>query len=105
MWYHHSFGRAASPLVAVAETHGHADHIGGRRSVIANFHPRELWTSQIAGGPEIANLINYAREQGLEVKQFSRGSTSRLGVQKRRCSRQTRLGPARRKRRMTIHWF
>jgi len=49
------------------------------QSVIANFHPRELWTSQIAGGPEIANLINYAREQGLEVKRFSRGERFSFG--------------------------
>jgi len=37
------WSRGISRLGAVAISHAHSDHVGGMRSVIANFRPHELW--------------------------------------------------------------
>lgn len=37
------WSRGIRHLDAVAISHAHSDHVGGMRSIIANFRPRELW--------------------------------------------------------------
>jgi competence protein ComEC len=36
----------------VALSHAHADHAGGLAALIADFHPREVWTGVTPDGPE-----------------------------------------------------
>jgi len=49
------------------------------RAVIANFHPRELWLSVQPQSQELATLLEEARRQGVEVKEFREGARFDFG--------------------------
>src|ERR1035438_409553 len=42
---------ATGSLDVVALSHAHEDHSGGLAALIADFHPRELWTGVTPDGP------------------------------------------------------
>jgi competence protein ComEC len=44
--------RGFRSLDVVALSHAHADHSGGLAAIIADFHPRELWTGVTPDSPE-----------------------------------------------------
>jgi competence protein ComEC len=51
----------------VALSHAHTDHIGGLPALVADFHPRELWTGATPDGAEWRNLREGAVRDGVKV--------------------------------------
>ena len=42
----------------------HADHIGGLRAILRNFHPRELWYGPNYPSPEVQSVLDAADQLG-----------------------------------------
>ncbi|MBZ5572660.1 MAG: ComEC/Rec2 family competence protein [Acidobacteriia bacterium] len=72
------WSRGIHHLDAVAVTHPHADHIGGMASVLANFHPNELWLGVGPPNSELEKLLGEAKALGIPV--VSRQAGDRFAV-------------------------
>ena len=51
----------------VALSHAHEDHIGGLPALVADFHPRELWTGATPESPEWSHLRDQAARVHVKV--------------------------------------
>lgn len=59
--------RSIRRLDTVALSHIHSDHMGGMRSVLENFRPRELWTGAHADTPEWRDVQTAAARLGVHI--------------------------------------
>jgi competence protein ComEC len=73
------WSRGISYLDAVALTHAHADHIGGMRAVIANFHPRELWVGPLPVSHQVLEMEQAAEQQDVAVVRRASGERLDFG--------------------------
>jgi competence protein ComEC len=71
--------RGFARLDAVALTHAHADHIGGVRSVIRNFRPRELWLGANPQTEALRTVLMEARGNDVQIIHKTRGDVFRFG--------------------------
>jgi len=59
--------RGIGSVDIVALSHAHEDHIGGLPALVADFHPRELWTGATPDSPEWRALRQQAVQSGVKV--------------------------------------
>jgi competence protein ComEC len=60
-------------------THAHGDHIGGLPSVIANFHPRELWLANVPPIPAYQRLLAAAKRYHVTLQRHFEGDHFAFG--------------------------
>lgn len=72
------WSRGLRGLDTVAVTHPHADHIGGMKSILANFHPRELWIGPGDLNSELRDLLREAAALKIPVVRHQEGDDFQL---------------------------
>jgi competence protein ComEC len=73
------WSRGFSRLDVAVVTHGHWDHVGGMRAVLANFRPHELWVGVNSPTPALAALLAYASQQHILVRYLGAGDQVSYG--------------------------
>ncbi len=73
------WSRGICKLDAVAISHAHSDHMGGMRSIIANFKPQELWYGVESSSPGFVDVEQAARSFQVELKPRVAGESFDFG--------------------------
>jgi competence protein ComEC len=76
--------RGFSRVDVAVITHGHSDHIGGMKSIIENFGPRELWVGPLPPSDSVQSVLDCARDRGVRIVELRAGDQREwAGVQVR----------------------
>jgi competence protein ComEC len=67
------WNRGMRSIDIVALSHAHDDHIGGLPAIVADFHPRELWTGATPDSPGWRKLRDEAARDGVKVVPLAAG--------------------------------
>lgn len=59
--------RGMRTIDIVALSHAHDDHVGGLPAIVADFHPRELWTGATPDSPGWRKLRDEAVRDGVKI--------------------------------------
>ena len=73
------WSRGIRRLDAIVLSHAHSDHMGGMRSVIANFQPREFWYGVESPDGGFQEVEQTARSWNVVLKPFEAGNTFDFG--------------------------
>ena len=73
------WARRITSLDVVVSSHAHEDHVGGLPAVIANFHPRELWTGANPRSEVWDKVEAAARQAGTRVRPLHSGDAFAYG--------------------------
>jgi competence protein ComEC len=61
------WNRGMRSIDIVALSHAHDDHVGGLPAIVADFHPRELWTGATPDSPGWRKLRDEAVRDGVKI--------------------------------------
>lgn len=90
------WSRGIRRLDAIVLSHAHSDHMGGMRSIIANFQPREFWYGVESPDRGFQDVEQMARSFHVQLKPFQAGDAFDYGgLHVRVFKPPTRLGGAR----------
>ncbi|MBZ5583341.1 MAG: MBL fold metallo-hydrolase [Acidobacteriia bacterium] len=67
------WNRGIRTVDVIAASHGHEDHIGGLAALVADFHPKELWTGAMPDTPAWRRLRDAAGRGGVTVTAMQAG--------------------------------